>query len=866
MAENIEFEKAIRNAMLSDLGLSRNDELPMENFHDRKVTYDPGRRQSRAVAKTATSAWKAVGEKGIDDEEARSVQGLADLGGGRAHAIQHNAESQGRNERLQQIHNRPRPQQFYQSGALANISNFGGLERPGVPVTVFAPKSTMPDGSSAVNIPPHKRAEEHITAKELSKTQASDVVQKTSNTASTASAASIITPHLRSKAQAAALYKKDSQQAQAGPPITITVSGQGKQAQLTLHPQDITEKKATESIVEVQGKHAEDLDRPSGKVLWTWSTDCEAQITSDRGMKRFDARVVLKMIELGNSRQQAGFVLRYTKDASDKDSGDDILVVKDSRTQTETNRPVNLVYDMTSYKASSGRHEDNWCDVSFESGTKKKDITLFFVDAEVMKSFRGAAIALQTSLSISRLTTAQKFDLRARLNAHKVLTSELQPVAGNEGDEQTPEASSVRADETETKNLDADGGGIGIQQQSPEISTKAIHDKTEETVINGTPKVNTASRQPSPGQTVVKYTPEALKSMNNASSHLTPPAKKWQYTETVLKNGRVIKTPKSLATAKHASQNSTPSSGKVAAASSSDHAPRNKDDAQSEIVVDFTAPSVSKPKIDFSSTKPKAETTRPEKLEAAFNFASPPGAPSMPTVAALGVEPELGFNFNTLPGVLEDLISDGAQDESQNGVKFTSPPGHPAVSECVAEEVLQNLTTAQSKKVSGCSQVMGTEEDHAFSQHNSALANVNNAPDQNTSNAELGQIWSMISMMNSISEVNVIEETTTIKTTRRYVLPVGAAIPSLGSGHAAVPQNTSTSVVADVDSTSNVTTRLSGDAPVFQPTHGSVPQPSQGSQVGVLGQQQRKGLAGSKYAQPTQTFNHAGRFTGSLRE
>ncbi|KAF3354818.1 hypothetical protein VDGD_01829 [Verticillium dahliae] len=881
MATNIEFENAIRNAMLSDLGLSRNDELPMENFHDRKITYDPGRRASRAVGKTANSAWKAVGEKGIDDEEARSVQGLADLGGGRMHAAQHDTESRDRSERLKQINNRPRPQQV---GALSNITNFGGLDRPGVPVKVFAPKNMTPSKSANGKKAAQNRPDEQNSAKKNPENRVRD---DTKPDLASARVAAVIAPHLRTKAQAAEiLSSKNSPKLQSVSQAEEQISDPKKQAQSQPQSPHSTVQETTQISAETQEKPAKTLDRSSGRVLWTWSTDCKAKIAPCTGLKTVDAKVLLKMIEFGNGRQQAGFILRYVNDTSDCDIDDPVIVVRGNEAQAATSKYVNLVYDMTSYQANDGQHKDNWCDVSFVSGTKKKDMTLLFDDAETMRMFRGAAIALQTSLSISRLTPEQKISLQNRLNAQKASLVASKAVARVENIEGIPDTAPAKTTNDTTKSavgppnlasVKAEDGTksstyMGAKNVDPDILPKDGVEKSVSVVV----EENGQTSQSSPRSDNIKYSRGALRSMSNTSTQVTPPLENWQYTESVLKGGRLNETPKAAEPLKQASMNASPMTRNLDTLSTRDEAWKTQYCGQPEIVINFSAPSTKMKGTETRGCKVAPESNKRLKSKATFDFASPPGAPTMPIVVAAKAKPEVEFNFNTLPGSPKESAVKDTRDGATEKFRTASTPDDSSTAEVVAGRTLptpKKSTASRPEKPSETSQpqMTKTQENHSIPQQAPAVAILKNpttqqSHDQSAIDREFGQGWSMLSMMNSLSAIDVVEETTTVKTTRRYVLPVGASFSGSGHGQMNVPQPVSSGVVADVRSAIDAATKLSGDAPVFQPSHGGTFQraPAQGSHGGAKRQQQHKGLANSKYAQPTQGFSHAGQFTGTM--
>ncbi|KAG7122613.1 hypothetical protein HYQ44_003511 [Verticillium longisporum] len=836
MATNIEFENAIRNAML-----------------------------------------------GIDDEEARSVQGLADLGGGRVHAAQHDTESRDRSERLKQINNRPRPQQL---GTLSNITNFGGLDRPRVPVKVFTPKDMTPSDSANGKNATENRIDEQKSAK---KTSEHRVHGDTKANLASARVAAVVAPHLRSKAQAAEiLSSKNSRKLQSVSQAEEQISDPKTQAQSEPQSPHTKVQETTQLSVETQGKPAKTLDRSSGRVLWTWSTDCKAKITPDAGLKTVDAKVLLKMIEFGNGRQQAGFILRYINDAVDCDIDDDVILVRGSEPQAATSKYVNLVYDMTSYRANNGQHKDNWCDVSFVSGTKKKDMTLLFDDAETMKMFRGAAIALQTSLSISRLTPEQKVSLQNRLNAQKASAVASKAVAGVDSIESIPDTAPVKTTNEATKSavgppnlasVKPEDGTKNSTDMRPknedhDILTKAGVEKSVSVAFEG----NGQTPQSSPRRDIIKYSPDALRSMGSTSTQVTPPLENWQYTKSVLKGGRLNEKPKDSESMKHASLNASPITRNLATLSTRGEVLKTKDCGQPEIVINFSAPSTNMKGIETRSCKVEPESNKRLKSKATFDFASPPGAPTMPIIVAAKAKPEVEFNFNTLPvSPNEPAVKDTGNGATEK-FRTASTPDDSSTPKLVAGRTLttpEKSTAFHLEKPSETSwpQITKTQENYSIPQQAPAVTilkspTTQQSHDQSAIDRELGQAWSMLSMMNSLSAIDVVEETTTVKTTRRYVLPVGGSFPGLGHGQMNVPQPVSSGVVADVKSVPDAATKLSGDAPVFHPSHGGTFQgaPAQGSHVGAKSQQQHKGLANSKYAQPTQGFSHAGRFTGTMHE
>ncbi|KAM0657689.1 hypothetical protein ACHAPH_006469 [Verticillium nonalfalfae] len=865
----------------SDLGLNRNDELPMENSHNRKTTYDPGRRASRAVGKTANSAWKAVGEKGIDDEEARSVQGLADLGGGRMHAAQHDTESRDRSEQLKQISNRPRPQQL---GTLSNITNFGGLDRPGVPVKVFNPKDMKLSDSANGKNATQNRIDEHQSAKKASENRVHG--DPKANLAS-ARVAAVVAPHLRSKAQAAEiLSSKNSQKLQSVSQAEKQISDPKKQAQSQPQPPHTKVPEVTQLSVETQGSPDKTLDRSSGRVLWAWSTDCKAKITPSTGLKTVDAKVLLKMIEFGNGRQQAGFILRYINDSIDCDIDDPVILVKGSEAQAATGKYVNLVYDMTSYRANDGQHKDNWCDVSFVSGTKKKDMTLLFDDAETMKMFRGAAIALQTSLSISRLTPEQKISLQNRLNAQKAAAVASKAVAGIDIIESIPDTAPAKTTNDATKsavgppNLDSvqpkddtkNSTKMVSKIEDPDNLTKAGVERSVSVVFEGKGQ----TPQSSPRHDIIKYSPGALRSMSNTSTQVTPPLENWQYTESVLTGGRLNETPKPAESLKQASMNAGPITRNLATLSTKGEDFKTQDFGQPEIVINFSAPSTSMKGTETRSCKFAPESNKRLKSKATFDFVSPPGAPAMPIIVAAKAKPEVEFNFNTLPGSPKKSAVKDTGDRATKKFSTGRTLDDSSTPELKAGRTLatpKKSTAFRLEKTREASrpQINKTQENDSITQQVPAVTILksptpHHSHEQSAIDRGLGQAWSMLSMMNSLNAIDVVEETTTVKTTRRYVLPVGASFPGSGHGQMNMPQPAPSSVVADVKSVPDAATRLSGDAPVFQPSHGGTFQraPAQGSHVGAKSQQQHKGLANSKYAQPSQGFSHAGRFTGTM--
>ncbi|KAM0333558.1 hypothetical protein ACHAQA_002223 [Verticillium albo-atrum] len=872
MAQNIEFkEKAIRDAMLSDLGLSRNDELPMENFHDRKVTYDPGRRPSRAVTNTATAAWKVVGKQGIDDEEARSVQGLADLGGGRSHAAKHDTENQNRKERIQQISNRPRPQH----GALANISNFGGVTRPGVPVKVFTSKSSGTVSTPATNIPPHKRPKTVIQPEEIHKDQPSQDAQSVPSIKT----ATFVPPHLRSKVQ-------DVLQPTQAALQSVAMLQAQQQSQLLPLQQSYSVPASSEPGVGrvlnfVQNTPLTPINEQYSKVLWTWFTDCEVKIDDGNGAKRFEARVVLKMIELSDGQQQAGFLLHYQRPTGDKGSENKKLLVETDMEDDKENMHVHLVYDMTSYKPHSGRHEANWCDVFFESAAKNKEMTLFFEDAEVMNSFRSSAVALQASLSVSRLTPAQQSELHKRLEAKKNAASGKSQMTATPSTElhlgHANEAELINVDNDAMQLVTVSTDKIETEQETSNGGSQEAHSSGDgkSKVTDGKINDKTGSEQ-SIDPTVTKYTPDALKSLGSASPHVAPSVIEWQYTDSILKNGRRIKTPKSVVakriakhTAKRAALSRIPGlSKKVLEAQGKNTTKALK---EPEIDVDFSIPSsVTSAKSSIRGSRVKVKVRLPEPPKPVFNFTSPPGAPTMPRDMSLDSQAENQSNLVTTPKARTIFDRQGAQAQSEFEFTFESPPHAPTMPgaetpqvqsepECTGLAITEPPTSPAVDSNTDMPDVPAPPEE------NSSLCNTANTFDRNSSDGELGKMWSMLSMMKSINKIDVIEETTTVTTTRRYVLPVGTSFPNPIHGQAIMPQPVATGVVSDVDGRFNSATRLSADAPVFQPTASSsgLPATTQNVfQVGDQSQQKRKGLADSKYAQSTQLFGHAGQFTG----
>ncbi|ROT35496.1 hypothetical protein SODALDRAFT_68083 [Sodiomyces alkalinus F11] len=129
--------------MMDDLGIHRNDELPMDNTHHRKDMPHERPRHRQPIPSTrgqnVRPQWQKLVISGIDDEEGRVAKSLDDLGGARRYA-----ENAGQMPQMDYKLRAPvlmpaiKPRADRTS---AVTTPFGGLRRDGVPTRVFVPNA-----------------------------------------------------------------------------------------------------------------------------------------------------------------------------------------------------------------------------------------------------------------------------------------------------------------------------------------------------------------------------------------------------------------------------------------------------------------------------------------------------------------------------------------------------------------------------------------------------------------------------------------------------------------------------------------------------------------------------------------------------